>query len=352
MPFTVNGIGTTYYGKSKVYTKEGVCDLCDNYGVLTSYDTNHFFTFVFIPVIPLGKKRVIDECPSCQRFRAMSLKEWEQLKKEGVEDSVREYLKTPTDEEAAANAVMIAVSFQDEDAFERLAEDIRAKQPGNAKLQSLLGYAFTEFSRHSEAETAYRGSLASEDDPDIRELLALNLLRQGRPEEAQPYLQHIIDQELSEQAPLLVILAEGFQDKGMHDEAVKILEESARLHPDVAEDKEFKKMHKASAIEHGSKDGGFLSDANFSSSEKFRPGKWLTVPLIIVVIFLGYLGVSYLIGANRTLYVVNGLNQTYDVSINGGERTRITGQSSKSVSVAEGEVHIKVLDEKLGIPDQ
>src|SRR4051812_16732236 len=58
MPFIINGIGTWYYGKRHIHTYDGTCQFCGQVGPLASYDTTLFFVVVFLPVIPLGRKRI------------------------------------------------------------------------------------------------------------------------------------------------------------------------------------------------------------------------------------------------------------------------------------------------------
>ena len=76
MPQRINGIGTSYLGKSNVLSRTGECEACRRGAHLTSYDTRLWFTFFFIPVIPLGKKRILDYCASCTTHRAVPLAEW------------------------------------------------------------------------------------------------------------------------------------------------------------------------------------------------------------------------------------------------------------------------------------
>src|SRR5262245_7780052 len=80
MPTVVNGIGTWYYGRDRIHTVRGVCEFCHAVSDLTSYDTTLFFTFVFIPVIPLGKKRILQQCAACQKHRVAKAKDWEAAK--------------------------------------------------------------------------------------------------------------------------------------------------------------------------------------------------------------------------------------------------------------------------------
>jgi hypothetical protein len=62
MPTTYNGIGTQYYGRRNEEKRPGVCPHCGASVELSSYDTRLWFVIVFIPFIPLGRKRVIDQC--------------------------------------------------------------------------------------------------------------------------------------------------------------------------------------------------------------------------------------------------------------------------------------------------
>ncbi len=53
MPGSVNGIGTTYYGKKELRTRTGACERCHKEADLRSYQTRLWFIIFFIPVIPL-----------------------------------------------------------------------------------------------------------------------------------------------------------------------------------------------------------------------------------------------------------------------------------------------------------
>lgn len=43
----------------------GLCEHCGRQGDMYSFDTTECFTFLHIPLVPLGKRRVMNECPSC-----------------------------------------------------------------------------------------------------------------------------------------------------------------------------------------------------------------------------------------------------------------------------------------------
>ena len=57
MPSRVNGIGTWYWGRNNIIARNAKCEFCGNAARLTSYDTTLFFTLLFVPLIPLRRKR-------------------------------------------------------------------------------------------------------------------------------------------------------------------------------------------------------------------------------------------------------------------------------------------------------
>lgn len=95
MPQTINGIGTLYYGKKNKHVREDTCEHCENYAELTSYDTRNFVVFIYIPLIPLGRFRVVDQCGSCTKHYAVPLAEWNEQKQDAVGEAVRALERDP-----------------------------------------------------------------------------------------------------------------------------------------------------------------------------------------------------------------------------------------------------------------
>jgi hypothetical protein len=74
---------------------------------------------------------------------------------------------------------------------------------GDADVQRALGSAFASFARPVEAEQAYRTSLKLKDDPETRHYLAVEVMQQGRADEAETILRPILDQRKPEHIGLL-----------------------------------------------------------------------------------------------------------------------------------------------------
>src|SRR4028119_1915496 len=112
MPTTYNGIGTHYYGKKNRSERTAACGFCHRVGNLQSYDTRLWFVIVFIPVIPLGRKRIIDLCPHCTRHMAADADSYEQARQLQTSGSLERFRREPSPE-AALEAHGQLLAFHD-----------------------------------------------------------------------------------------------------------------------------------------------------------------------------------------------------------------------------------------------
>src|SRR6187549_2842037 len=101
MPTTINGIGTHYYGKRNPTTHFGVCRQCNRELLLTDYETRLWFCVIFVPIIPLGKKQIVNQCPGCTYHYAVPLSEWQKQGDQAV-TSASESLAENTSDAAKA----------------------------------------------------------------------------------------------------------------------------------------------------------------------------------------------------------------------------------------------------------
>ena len=111
MPATINGIGTSYYGKKNATQANGICDRCKQPSALASYETGHYFVVLFIPLIPLGRKQIIDYCPRCSGHRVMPLRQWTELKQQTLAQSTDNLASHVSDAGAALQHLLSLTAF-------------------------------------------------------------------------------------------------------------------------------------------------------------------------------------------------------------------------------------------------
>ena len=100
MPSTINGIGTTYFLKKNRCFSIGHCESCGGLNWLSDYTTYKCFCFLFIPLIPYGKARVINYCPACTRHRVMSHRQFANAVAEKLNDAHQAWEADPTNTDA------------------------------------------------------------------------------------------------------------------------------------------------------------------------------------------------------------------------------------------------------------
>src|SRR4051794_23033957 len=137
MPTTYNGIGTHYYGKKNRASRTAACRSCRRIGVLESYDTRLWFVVVFIPVIPLGRKRIIDSCPACSRHFAADAVEYDPARQLETSGSMDRFRRDPSPQ-AALEAHANLLSFHEHDQAAEFRASVLEKFPDHAALRAGL----------------------------------------------------------------------------------------------------------------------------------------------------------------------------------------------------------------------
>jgi len=352
MPHVHNGVGTWYYGKTRIHGRMDTCPICKRVAKLESFDTTLFIVVAMVPVIPLSKKRVLEKCSLCSNHRVMPLKTWEEAKAKDTAAVLEKLERNPNDREAILHALGLGVSYQDEPLFNQVAESLAADRKDDREIQIMLANGYAYFAHWPEAEQAYRAALACEDTEDVRENLAWALLKQGRPDDALPLLSHILEKRKRESAGVIYNLVGAYQSQGLHEEALALMNERDEAFPDLAFIKEYKKQRKTSERYRNSGKRIRWDLLNDAGQAGYREKTWASrIPrLIPLVLFVGlaiaYLGSALWIGQNRKVYLVNGLDKPYTVSLNGTEHV-LNPQTATPVRIPEGTVAVEFPDGKV-----
>ncbi len=348
MPQIINGCGTWYYGKRNVVKREGVCEACGGYSALTSYDTRLFVVFIMIPIIPLGRKRIIDECSSCRRHRAMRMSDWESARQRIAEAS-EAYRQSPTDADRAKDALQLAVGHRDLDAYNSLAPLIEQHLAFDADMICLLAACSHLFSRTEEEEHYLRRALDVKDTADIREMVADCLLRQGRAEEAAQYLQHIVHDGIPDRVDLLYHLAQVFQANGEHERALEVFDQCEIIAPSLGQDGTFRSLREASEKKRGThiavKPAKVVKRIQQSAARR-RLAK--TVPVVLALAALAYVTVAWVQGMRRQVWLANGLTRPYTARLNDTTYT-LEPMSVVSIRLEEGDIRVELVDPPLPV---
>jgi tetratricopeptide (TPR) repeat protein len=347
MPSTYNGIGTWYYGKQRVHRIKATCTQCSALGELESYDTTLYFVFLMIPILPLKKKRVLDECPTCRAHRVADLDKWEEGKQKAIAEILEKLRQNPDDREVILEALGMSTFFQDQPLFDKLTT-LAVDKKDDPEIQAALASGYSYFSDREKAVEGYKNSLRAKDDPEVRRHLAINFLRMGDPDQAEPLLRHVWEAPNEAGIGHVQLLIEAYRSVGRHEEALKVMDQRDAAFPALAQDKDIIEQRRTSEKYRtsGKKVPAMsLADSNRSgyregSSGKAAIAKYL-FPLILLGLLATYIGVAFYKGSNRKVFFVNGLPKQYSVTVNGTEHS-LPPEQATPVYVSEGDVEVKV----------
>ncbi|HEX8912872.1 MAG TPA: hypothetical protein VF796_10970 [Humisphaera sp.] len=344
-----SGTGTLNLGQWDMRLRRGVCTSCGRVETLRSYETSAVLFILFLPVLPLGRRRVLAQCPACGRSAdTREAGSWRAERDRAVGTAAGELALDPTSADAAVRFVLATATYEDERRFLAAAPDLDHRFARHAGVQDALGAVYACFGRAAEAEAAYRRSLAVADVPAVRESLAVLLMQQGRPADAEPLLRHLTDARTSAAAERFEQLAEAYQAAGDHRRARAALDVAARN----AGRADAPASVGAGAEHHRSVQPGQPVPARtvpyLGSGRRVRRPWGRVVPWLALVYLTAVLGGTYVLvclaaGYTRGVYVVNGLRRPYTVLVN-GERVVLAPLSATRVRVGQGPVTVEVAE--------
>jgi tetratricopeptide (TPR) repeat protein len=177
MPYTLNGIGTRYYGRRNASQANGTCQSCNRWVALSSYDTRECFCVLFIPLIPLRRYRIQNDCASCRRHYRVPLDAFQQ-QLQATADPLRQAVRcSPRQPDAHLELVRALIRFGVLVDAEQAAIDAVTQLPNDVPLNLLAGGLAAARGDHAAATPFYRrAASAAPQDPAARVALGGNLL--------------------------------------------------------------------------------------------------------------------------------------------------------------------------------
>ena len=354
MPTTYNGIGTHYYGKKNVQTRTGVCQICGAQTQLSSYDTRLWFVIVFIPVIPIARKRIVDYCSKCSRHYAIDLHKWEAAKQLEISGALDKFRSNPTPE-AAIEAHRQLINFHQTAQAAEFRTAMCEKFPDNAKVHAYLGAIAEHLGQYTDAAHYYGRSLELRSDlPEARVGVATGHMRSNQLDAARKLLDFLEKDGAAQLYSLepLERLALAYQKAGQHESALELFHHLQKELPAIAQIKAFRKNVKKSekALKRTQT---ILPKAKFSWKQLFATNRTQTAGpaltwrgaaifgIVVALILGGFVIANEYIRRHRTLYIVNALKEPAKVEIRGAG-TIVASYGLTQMVLPEGNYHASI----------
>ncbi|MBN1908456.1 MAG: hypothetical protein JW818_01840 [Pirellulales bacterium] len=330
MPSSVNGIGTMYYGKKNLETRSGVCEFCHRETLLDSYETRLWGIFLFIPVIPLGRKKIFDDCRVCRRHRVISLGKWQEIERDTTSQAIQQADANPDDPQAAMQLHATLVGFRRFEEARQLADIMADKFPENVDVLIHLGGWYVNTGQDSRGDALFARALAlAPDNLDARRAVGIAHLEQGQLDKAWELLSFMEQPGPKQDPRVLVMVADHFQEAGRHETALRLYETAGRAHSGVFRDKAISKRIRQSEAAMGR-----TRSLAPKSKRPLVVGALVVAALVAAVAAL-FIANSYLT-SHQTLHAVNGLDAPVQVTIDGEDHGSLVPGQRGEIPITEG----------------
>ncbi len=162
------------------------CDSCGHRGYKRSFTSSRFISLYFIPIIPIGKQKIVSECPNCKNALGLSYGKWKKLKKCDLADAISNYSSNPTDTEAAEKLLALVVSTQDRETLRNVAPQIRAAFKQNEQILSMLANVYSYLCMDAEADDVFLEVVSLSDSEEIAADADAHMKLQGQKKPKSP----------------------------------------------------------------------------------------------------------------------------------------------------------------------
>ena len=356
MPTSYNGIGTHYYGKKNKQTRHGVCQQCNRQVELASYDTRLWFVIIFIPIMPLGRKRILDECPACSRHYSLELQKWETSKQLEISGALDKYRTNPTPETAIETHQTLVNYHQAAEAAE-FRQMMRSKYADNARVHAYLGVVLEALGQFDDAATAFQRAFELRPDmPEARVGVSHVHLRAKRLDDAWALLDFLEKPGASQLYSLEPIetLALALQADGRHEEALRLFAHLLAEIPPLGQHTDFRKsilksekaLKRATSVlpKHKFSWKRFFGNDPTSAATGETRLTWKHAAwaggIGAFILLMGVIRNEH-VRRHRTLHIVNALPQAAVVNVRGVGEVRV-GAGTEQLVLAEGRHHVRI----------
>jgi tetratricopeptide (TPR) repeat protein len=338
MPHLHNGIGTWYIGKNNLKQTDGKCGFCGSWGKLSSYETRLWILVIFVPVVPLGKKQILDECPRCRRHRYMPLAKWKEIEADALRKAMQQADANPDDPQSMLQLHGTMIGFHRTPEALQLAEVMQADFPDNFDVQMHLGSWHATEGRADKARPYFRRALELEPENLVaKRMVALDSIDAGDLPRARELLRGM-DAPGPNQAPsAMLALADAYQSRGDHADALEIYRTVLQMAPAYAQDTSLRKRIRGAETALG------LTETALPKLRR-KLGKWYVLAALLAAVVVGGLAYNFYQARNQPLHIVNGLSRPVVASIDGGAKIEVPARTRREIAVAEG-VHRAVVQQ-------
>lgn len=341
----VYGVG--YYFKRDVTSRQGRCTICHQAATLTSYDGTKCFSLYFIPIIPLGRKHITDECNRCRRHYVANQKKWEAARQLTTSGDLEKFRQAPSPELAASthNGML---QFREWDRAVQFRQEAETRFPDNAQMLAAFAQSLDPLDKSVALDYYAKAHQLRPDLPAAKIGVALSLIYALSLDKAAELLAFLKEPGASQLYSLMPLerLAYAYQSINRHREALDLFNLIIERIPTASQNVAFRKCVKASQkalAKSGERNVRDILPPMTMSQRLWTfftvTGKAQQLLILVALIVAGVLMFCFFRSAyvanNRRLYLVNGFDQPAVVTLD-QQRYEVSPHLAMLLNVAEG----------------
>ncbi len=340
MPGTVNGIGTKFYGKGNLKVTVAHCDNCQAKYSMETYDTYEYFTLLYIPVIPLKKLHIINECTRCRRFRMVSSGKWKKQMERSV-SVIESAIETGKDTEAVLLAELPAFGmYNDKELFESVAVKV-LQWNSTAPVYSLLGNLFRYYHHAEGYLTCMKKAVELNKTDEYKILLAEAFLYNDSPEQAEPLISFLFESSNNNDFWVVSLLIQSYLTKGNYRKAEQLVEKLKATYTTPMFESPTKELALSvkkcseSSQPYYSSSLAMIKEPFLTQSKPVSKAPMLIAPIVLLLAMMLYFYTAFTTADDNKVYIINGTARSYEVTIDGVD-FRIPAFSKNSTNLDMG----------------
>ena len=311
--------------------------------MLQNYETRLWFTVVFIPLIPLQKKQILNYCPVCSRHYAPSATEWAKVQDNSIGEATQQLTSNPNSIEAGLKLFNTLAGFRKNEQAEELAQVLLRQFSNSADVHLHVAGWYESLRRKADADALFQKALQIEPNNLMaKRAVAIGLLENNDPDRAKKLLDSVPVVSVRDMPDVHFVLGKGYQATHRHREALDVFQQIVQVSPNVGNDAAFR-----TAVKQSEKAVGATSSLLKTMPLMKRPV--LVWSMVAVAAVIAFLGLNFYISQHRTLTAVNGFSVPIQVQLDDGAAITLEAQGRQELTVAEGPHHavVKFGDELL-----
>lgn len=176
------GFEIDFIGRSNISSNFSRCDTCRRLTLLNTYTTRRFVLLFNLPLIPLGKCRMLDECPYCGQRGKTSLRKHDKERKQNLALMMDGFADDADNPDTCSHALRTLMIYNQTSWFEDVQKSYGLRFEKHMQIQYIIAQGLCRFGDYEQAILYCSKAIVLGADKQAHELLAFcQTLRDASP---------------------------------------------------------------------------------------------------------------------------------------------------------------------------